>query len=302
MRQRTAYLMASLILFVFTTTSAQVEQYINTYATLAQSESQRSNIPASIILGQGILESSKGMAPLALNSNNHFGIKCKSDWTGQKYFHFDDDEDENGRLVKSCFRVYGTVEESYIDHTNFLLERPHYQELFSYGVKDYLNWAKGLKRCGYATDKKYAEKLIRIIETNQLYRFDGSDFMVMEAPSFYIPHEFLKTEELSDPVVFTEDETVAQHQGYTEPSITATTNFNYEVAIDEMAPATEETPIREPEQTLYDQIVEIRNKPLLDDIELEYTFTNVIPNTSSEDKNIQNLSRKPRFSGAAGPR
>ena len=146
-------------------------QYIATYQDIAVREMHRSGIPASITLAQGILESQWGQGQLATGSQNHFGIKCKTEWTGRRYLHKDDDY-ENGRLIESCFRAYDFPEDSYIDHTNFLVDNPRYAELFTLDRTDYAAWARGLRRCGYATDQAYAGKLIRIIEENGLAQYD----------------------------------------------------------------------------------------------------------------------------------
>ena len=146
--------------------------YIQTYQEIAVLEMHRSGIPASITLAQGILESQWGQGSLAANSQNHFGIKCKAEWTGKRYAHKDDDLDADGRLIESCFRVYDFPEDSYIDHSNFLIGRSRYESLFRLARTDYRGWAKGLSECGYATDKNYAAKLIRIIEENGLAALD----------------------------------------------------------------------------------------------------------------------------------
>jgi flagellum-specific peptidoglycan hydrolase FlgJ len=145
--------------------------YIDTYAPMAVEEMKRSGIPASIILAQGIHESNSGQSDLAVEARNHFGIKCKSYWKGATYYHKDDDY-ENGRLIPSCFRAYDQVQESYKDHTDFLMNTSYYQNLFAYSKHDYAEWAHGLKNCGYATDPRYAEKLIFLINTYSLDRFD----------------------------------------------------------------------------------------------------------------------------------
>ena len=139
--------------------------YIKKYAAIAVNEMHKSKIPASITLAQGILESGSGGSELALKSNNHFGIKCHTKWKGERVYH-DDDED------KECFRKYQFVETSYHDHSEFLTKRKRYAFLFDLKLKDYKKWAKGLKKAGYATDKKYPKKLISIIEAYKLYEFD----------------------------------------------------------------------------------------------------------------------------------
>ena len=147
------------------------KEYINSYKDLAVLEMHRSGIPASIILAQGIHESNSGKSTLAKLANNHFGIKCKSYWVGKTYFHKDDDY-KNGKLIESCFRAYDSAVQSYVDHSNFLMTSKNYESLFKYDSFDYESWAHGLKRCGYATDPTYTNKLIKIIEELELYKFD----------------------------------------------------------------------------------------------------------------------------------
>jgi len=143
----------------------QTLAYIRKYAPISVKEMHVHKIPASITLAQGILESGRGTSQLALKSNNHFGIKCHSQWQGERVYH---DDDEKGE----CFRKYQFVETSYNDHSEFLTQRKRYAFLFSYGSKDYKRWARGLRKAGYATDKHYPTKLINIIENYQLYEFD----------------------------------------------------------------------------------------------------------------------------------
>ena len=146
--------------------------YIDQYKSIAVAEMYRTGIPASIILAQGLLESQAGRSELATNANNHFGIKCKKYWQGDTYYHKDDDYNKKGKLIKSCFRNYDNVLESYIDHSNFLIHTAHYLPLFDYSRTDFANWAWGLKSCGYATDKKYPLKLIKLIHDFELYQYD----------------------------------------------------------------------------------------------------------------------------------
>lgn len=143
----------------------QTLAYIRKYAPMAVNEMYKNKIPASITLAQGILESGRGRSKLALKSNNHFGIKCHAKWKGERVYH---DDDEKGE----CFRKYQYVETSYHDHSAFLTKRKRYSFLFNYRLEDYKRWAKGLKKAGYATDKKYPKKLISIIENYKLYKFD----------------------------------------------------------------------------------------------------------------------------------
>ncbi len=141
--------------------------YVNTYSKIAINEMNKYNIPASITMAQGILESNAGKGTLALKSNNHFGIKCHKGWNGKKVYYDDDAKGE-------CFRKYKNPEKSYRDHSIFLETRDRYNFLFKYSKKNYVKWAKGLKKAGYATDPKYAEKLISIIERYELWKLDGS--------------------------------------------------------------------------------------------------------------------------------
>lgn len=141
------------------------EEYIERYKHIAIDQMERYGIPASITMAQGILESDSGNSRLSLSSNNHFGIKCKRDWTGEKVYH---DDDEKGE----CFRAYPSVEASYEDHAEFLDRQPRYDSLFRYSSDDYRSWARGLKACGYATAPDYAQRLVKIIEESKLYLLD----------------------------------------------------------------------------------------------------------------------------------
>lgn len=139
--------------------------YIEMYKELAIREMHRSGIPASITMAQACLESENGNSSLAQKSNNHFGIKCKSDWKGEREYKDDDEKNE-------CFRKYRTIYESYIDHTDYLTQTPRYAYLFKLSNKDYNAWANGLKAAGYATDPNYAARLIKIIEDENLQQLD----------------------------------------------------------------------------------------------------------------------------------
>ena len=141
--------------------------YINKYKSLAIAEMNEFGIPASIKLAQGILESGNGESRLAVEANNHFGIKCHTNWDGETIFADDDEKNE-------CFRKYSTVEESFRDHSLFLSTRDRYQFLFNYKKTNYRKWARGLKEAGYATNPKYASSLIKIIKNNNLYKYDIS--------------------------------------------------------------------------------------------------------------------------------
>ncbi|SEA12982.1 Flagellum-specific peptidoglycan hydrolase FlgJ [Psychroflexus halocasei] len=141
-----------------------VEQYIYNFAGIAQEEMRLYGIPASITLAQGILESGSGKGDLTRRSNNHFGIKCNG-WQGEKVYHDDD-------TAQECFRKYIDPKYSFRDHSLFLYERSRYAFLFDYKRDDYKSWARGLKRAGYATDPRYPQKLISLIERYDLHNYD----------------------------------------------------------------------------------------------------------------------------------
>lgn len=150
-------------------------KYIQKYQEIAIREMERAGIPASIKLAQGILESNAGRSYLARRANNHFGIKCGSTWNGKKVYREDDDYDSKGKLIKSCFRGYRTVEACFVAHSEFLRDpKKHYRYgfLFQLNPTDYRRWAYGLKKAGYATSATYPEKLLDIIERYQLFQYD----------------------------------------------------------------------------------------------------------------------------------
>ena len=155
----------------------RVEDYIRDYASIAQEEMKLYKIPASITLAQGILESGAGNGELTRRANNHFGIKCH-DWNGEKVYH---DDDRRGE----CFRKYKHAKYSYRDHSLFLSGRGRYSELFDLDSDDYKGWAKGLRKAGYATDRRYPDKLIDLIERYELYKFD-SDVSGRATPAYAV--------------------------------------------------------------------------------------------------------------------
>jgi LysM repeat protein len=149
--------------------------YVMMYRDAARTEMERAGIPASIILGQGILESNAGQSEVAKGANNHFGVKCGSDWKGKTFYKKDDDYDTEGKLKESCFRKYESVEESFLDHGQFLHDpKKHnrYGFLFNLDRTDYKGWARGLQAAGYATSPTYANQLIELIERYKLYEYD----------------------------------------------------------------------------------------------------------------------------------
>lgn len=141
------------------------QSYIDKYKDIAVEQMRKYHIPASITLAQGLFESDAGRSMLAVEGNNHFGIKCHSDWQGRKVYYDDDRRNE-------CFRKYGSAAASFQDHSLFLVSGSRYASLFDLKVTDYKGWARGLKKAGYATNPQYAEKLINIIELYQLDRYD----------------------------------------------------------------------------------------------------------------------------------
>ena len=219
---RIAISLAGILLFGYCgTLRAQVrqtrEEYIDRYKHIAVEQMERYGIPASITMAQGILESDSGNSLLALRSNNHFGIKCKSNWRGERVYHDDDAKGE-------CFRAYPTVEASYYDHAEFLDSQPRYDSLFAYASDDYKSWARGLKAAGYATAPDYAQRLVRIIEENQLYLLDRPDGARLYASRYGLkrdPEEWFSSQSsVETPAVSTAIDpdnyrvTINAHEGY----------------------------------------------------------------------------------------
>lgn len=165
-------------LFSLAQASGPYEQYIDTWCALAMEHQEQYGIPASITLAQGLLESAAGRSALATKGNNHFGIKCHKEWKGKKMYRDDDSPND-------CFRVYNTAEESFLDHSKFL-KRQRYSPLFKLEITDYQGWAKGLRKCGYATDPNYAARLITIIERYSLYLYDTAGGRDVEETAAYI--------------------------------------------------------------------------------------------------------------------
>lgn len=164
-------ILSGFFLFSFPVVFAQAkrykiyDEYIDTYKYVAIDHMKKYKIPASITLAQGLLESGAGKSTLTQSSNNHFGIKCHNDWTGGRVYKADDGPND-------CFRKYKKAEDSYEDHSRFLADKQRYRSLFSLSITDYRGWARGLQQAGYATDKAYANKLIKLIEDYELYQHD----------------------------------------------------------------------------------------------------------------------------------
>lgn len=185
MNRFTHWLMVILLICVAGTVSAQrnqaYEDYIKKYRGIAVDEMKHYRIPASITLAQGLLESGAGRSQLARRSNNHFGIKCGRSWDGPSVRHTDDAPNE-------CFRAYKHAKDSYRDHSKFLRSGARYAFLFRLKITDYKGWAKGLKKAGYATDPRYATRLINIIETYDLDKYDRKGGLKW-AEEFPNPHQ-----------------------------------------------------------------------------------------------------------------
>ncbi len=182
-----------LLLFISIQLSAQRitrQEYIDTYKDAAIEAMRTHGIPASITLAQGCLESGDGNSDLATKANNHFGIKCHKDWKGPTYYKHDDE------VGKSCFRKYKNPGQSFKDHSDFLRYRDRYAFLFDLEITDYKAWCHGLKKAGYATAPDYAQKLIRIIEDYQLYRFDREVSDKAAKKKDYLPPSPTKLQEI----------------------------------------------------------------------------------------------------------
>jgi hypothetical protein len=151
------------------------QEYIDKYKDIAIEEMKRAGIPASVTLAQGLLESDNGNSTLAVKANNHFGIKCHKSWSGETFIHSDDRPNE-------CFRKYKNAEQSFRDHSDFLLQHSRYAFLFEIDPTDYKKWCKGLKDAGYATNKHYDNMLIKIIDDNKLHQFDNPDYKPKVSP------------------------------------------------------------------------------------------------------------------------
>lgn len=177
------------------------EEYISRYKDIAIQKMQEYNIPASITLAQGILESGSGNSYLARKGNNHFGIKCHG-WKGRSIYHDDDEANE-------CFRAYRRAEDSYHDHSLFLTQRPRYAFLFDIDVMDYKAWARGLSKAGYATNPRYPELLIRIIERNELYLYDQvamKHLAALPAAKDIAPHVYIPPDRTAFKIAYYTDE------------------------------------------------------------------------------------------------
>lgn len=178
--------------------------YIERYRDIAVREMERAGIPASIKLAQGLLESNAGQSNLARRANNHFGMKCGSNWQGDTMYKEDDDYNESGQLIKSCFRAYRNGQASFVAHSEFLRDPRkafRYGFLFRLEPTDYKAWAFGLKRAGYATSPTYPEKLISLIERYQLQSYDTQSVIDVDTPGEIVTSGILQNNDVRYVVV-----------------------------------------------------------------------------------------------------
>lgn len=201
-----------------------VKQYIDSFKNIAMREMIEYKVPASITLAQGLLESGSGNSRLAKNGNNHFGIKCKKEWTGCTILEDDD-------ALQECFRCYSTAEESFRDHSRFLNENKRYASLFTFSITDYKSWAAGLLAAGYATNQKYTDLIIGCIERNKLAKFDtlivnGYNPYNQEMPANF---EIINAKHLPVTVVQPNQnlETIATQNNKTEKKLTKYNDLSY---------------------------------------------------------------------------
>lgn len=227
--------------FVFSTLDQ--EKYIKRFKDVALREMERTGVPASIKLAQGILESDSGKSDLARSAKNHFGIKCGSQWKGDEYYKKDDDYDENGKLIKSCFRQYRNADASFVAHSEFLRDPRksfRYGFLFRLDPTDYKAWARGLRQAGYATNPRYPELLISIIERYNLQQYDSPgavDPEEVEAPveeaiagilrtndvSYFISDQPLTVQDIARQVDISVDKLLEYNEGLNQEGTTVST-------------------------------------------------------------------------------
>lgn len=226
-------------LFANTTVrSADQAAYVKRYSKIAMREMERSGVPASIKLAQGLLESDAGRSTLARSANNHFGIKCGGNWKGEEYYKEDDDYNSHGQLIKSCFRQYRNPEASFVAHSEFLRDPAkafRYGFLFRLKPTDYKAWAKGLRRAGYATNPRYPELLISLIERYNLTQYDrpmAVDPIDVEGPvaeaitgilrtndvSYFISEAPVSVDEIAKQVDLSVDRLIAYNEKLTDNS------------------------------------------------------------------------------------
>ncbi len=216
----------------------RAKKYVKQYAAYAIADQRSSGVPASITLGQGLLETEAGISELATEANNHFGIKCKNGWTGPTILHTDDAKNE-------CFKKYESALESYNDHSAHLHRNPRYKPLFKHSVTDYASWAHGLKKCGYATNPRYAQQLIKIIEDYKLQQYT---YAALDS-TYELPgeEEELIVETRTDPpkaeTTFVKD---PLEPAITRTVVTTTATTVKTISVARRATGTENTAVKEP--------------------------------------------------------
>jgi len=233
-RLQTLAFLPFLLLLVMPSLNLKAQQsetqlsYINRFKDIAVQEMERTGIPASIKLAQGLLESNAGQSVLARRANNHFGIKCGGDWQGDSFFREDDDYDANGQLIKSCFRSYKNSDASFIAHSEFLRDPRkafRYGFLFRLDPMDYRNWAYGLKQAGYATNPAYPESLISLIERYELYRYDNATAVDIDTPADIVASGILDNNDVRY-VVVTKGESLEDIARRVEVSVRNLISYN----------------------------------------------------------------------------
>ena len=205
-----------------------VTDYIENYKDIAIEEMNKTGIPASITIAQGMLESNWGRSELAKKAKNHFGIKADNSWTG-KVYKYEDDDYHKGKLIKSKFRVYNSPEESFIDHSEFIANKKRYAFLFKYDITDYRAWTEGLLKAGYATDPNYNKKLNLIIEKYGLWEYD-----MKYKPENSIVLQTEKEQSKTNSYSFTyinKAKAIIAHDGETPKSIAKKLNISYKKII-----------------------------------------------------------------------
>ncbi len=251
-------------------TNQMVLDYISKYKEIAKNSMQQFGVPASITLSQALLESGSGMGSLCLQANNHFGIKCRKDWTGPSV-KYDDD------ALQECFRKYDDPKDSFKDHSNFLLSKPWYAKLFKLDVKDYKAWAKGLKAAGYATDSLYPQKLINLIEKYKLYDIDNE----------VKPNEIVKVTQFNTRIVKTLNDIENLQETINEPEIKsevvlASLIINDSVAVENQSENSQNFYIVQAKETFYSI-----SKKFNISIEDLKSINNLTENTLSIGQNIK---------------
>jgi hypothetical protein len=270
-----------------TSTLTLNEEYIERFKDLAMFDQVTTGIPASIKLGQALVESQGGESELAVNANNHFGLKCRSCSEVEIYLKKDDERDKNGHLVYSKFQRFNSPEDSYAAHSRKLTTESRYWSLFSYERTDYRSWAHGLQKCGYATDKKYADNLIETIERYNLQRFDKPSYLVIPEIAGRVPPQYA-ADNTSVNVPYDSDPSAAKPQMPTKTvQIEATASKNQ----DKKAASGKKVAIQYCRESSYMSKEGEQMQFTLSEVTLEETNENVMPKNSASSKQTPVLSK-----------